>query len=161
MNRITRLLSLLTALIFLPLFANARETVPVVNHDDIAVATGSGKPLTTDQVRDAIVDAAKVNRWAVSKIANKDILSATLVVNGKHTVVVSIPYSAEKFSIRYQDSVNMKYHLSGAPVEGSTDLTKINSPAKNVQADTPMIHPGYNKWVQALLQSIRQELRKL
>lgn len=160
MNGIARLLGLLVALMSLSFGVMARETVPVVNYDDVLVATGSGKAISADQVREAIANAARLNRWIVSKVADKDQLSATLVVNGKHTVVVSIPYSAEKYSVRYQDSINMNYHLNGPAPEGSTDLSKINSPAKNIQADTPMIHPGYNRWVRALLQSIRLELTK-
>lgn len=161
MNGIAKLLGLLIALIFLPFGVMARETVPIINHDDVLVASGSGKALTADQVREAIVSAARANKWIISKAADQNLLSATLVVNGKHTVVVSIPYSAEKFSIRYQSSNNMNYNVKSPPAEGSTDLTKINSPARSLQADTPMIHPGYNKWVSALLQSIRLELTKL
>lgn len=161
MNGTARLIGLLMALITLSFGVMARDVVPIVNYDDILVASGSGKPVSNEQVREAIVNAARANNWVVGKVVDKDVLSATLLVKGKHTVVVSIPYSADKFSIRYQDSSNMKYSLAKPAMEGSTDLTKINSPARNLQAETPMIHPAYNKWVQALLQSIRLELTRL
>lgn len=161
MNGIAKRLGVLIALIILPFLAIGRENVPIVDYDDVLVATGSGKMPTADQVRDVIIGAARINRWTVGKPSDQNLLSATLVVNNKHTVIVSIPYSAEKFSIKYQDSVNMKYGVSSTAVEGSTDLTKLNTPAKSFPAGTPMIHPAYNKWVHALLQSIQLELRKL
>lgn len=163
MNIGAKFLGLLSVLILLSFGAFARETVPIVEYNDVAVTTGSGKPATADQVRDAITEAARVNKWEISRGAGQELLLATLYVRGKHTVAVSIPYSAERFSIKYKDSVNMKYSLSKlAPnANGSTDLSRISAPTQSLPPDTPVIHPAYNRWVQTLLQSIHLELKKL
>lgn len=161
MNRIIKFVSLVLFALALCGSAAARETVPIVDYNDVAVSTGSGKTPTADQVRDAIIAAAKSRQWSINKVQNENRLTATLIVRGKHTMVVSIPYAADKYSIKYLESVNMNYALSDAPMEGSTDLTKINTPAKTLPAGTPMIHPNYNKWVQMLAQSVRAELSRL
>lgn len=153
--------SLLFVMMTLSFGSHARETVAIIDHNDIPVMTGSSKPVTSEQVRDAISAAATSLRWDVSKSPSQDMLSATLLVRGKHTVVVSIPYSAEKFSIKYQNSINMKYELAGPPSGGNSDLIKMGSAAKETPAGTPTIHPAYNKWVQELRQAIQAQLRKL
>ena len=140
--------------------AYAREPVPVVNHIDVPVMTGSGKPVTADQVRDAIVKGAEKKDWEVTRSPNSDLLSAKIVVRNKHTVVVSIPYSAERFSIKYHDSINMNYKLSDGPPASNVGYTQYNAP-QGMPAGTPLIHPGYNSWVNYLLMSIQEELKKL
>jgi hypothetical protein len=118
----------------------ARSPVAVVNYDNILIVTGSGKPPTAEQVTKAIVDGAGAGarKWFVEKSADGK-LRATYNVRS-HSIVVSIVPNADKYSIQYADSVNMKYQvLNGAPV----------------------IHPFYNNWVRELKTSIDFELRKL
>ena len=140
--------------------AASREAVPVIEHINIPVQTGSGQPVTLEQVRNAISLAAAANQWEISKSENSNLISAKLLVRGKHTVVVSIPYSTEQFSIKYQSSINMKYEIA----EGSPTTfpgTFGHSSSKQVPEGTAVIHPFYNKWVGILLSSIQAELRKL
>lgn len=145
---------------FLATGATAREAVPIIDYIDVPIITSTGKPITSDQARDAITVGALSKRWEIGRSPSQDLLSATLQVRGKHTVVVTIPYSTEKFSIRYQNSINMKYGLADPVSSGSTD---IHQPiAKNsTPQGTPTIHPFYNNWVRDLLQAIQAELRKL
>jgi hypothetical protein len=140
---------------------HARESVPVVNHIDVPVMTGSGKPVTADQVRDAIIKGAANKEWQVTRSPNSDLLSAKIVVRNKHTVVVSIPYSAERFSIKYESSINMNYKLSDGPSAPNVGYAQYNNPAQGIPAGTPLIHPGYNSWVNYLLISIKDELKGL
>lgn len=155
----------LTVIVFLLSFSFAafsREAVPVVDYIDMPVTNKSGQSVNADQVRDAIIRAATVNQWQINKnSSHENLISAALVVRGKHTVVVSIPYSAEKFSIKYQNSINMKYDVAkGAPgtFPGAPDS---NSSSKDIHEGTRVIHPFYNKWVNALLLDIQSELAKL
>ncbi|MDQ5960847.1 MAG: hypothetical protein QG592_1930, partial [Pseudomonadota bacterium] len=46
------------ALVTIPLTAQAREAVPIVDYPDNTIFTSSGQALTTDQVKNAIVTAA-------------------------------------------------------------------------------------------------------
>lgn len=119
--------------------AIAREPVPIINHDNIPVATNSGKVLQLDQVKQAIQTAAGAKAWTIAFQADGKLL-ATLNVRNKHTIVVEIAYAADKYSLQYRDSTNMKFgELNGSKV----------------------IHPFYNKWVLELKDAIRVELLKL
>jgi hypothetical protein len=119
--------------------AYARNAVPVVNFPDQAVATASGAKPTAAQVRDAIVKAAASKEWALAKQAD-DQFVATRVIKGKHTIVTTISFSAEKYSVTYLSSENMKFRIFN---------------------DTPYIHPNYNVWARELVEAIRLEVSKL
>ena len=93
--------------------------------------------ITENQMHDAIVKACADNNWRVSEPAPNTI-EATIVVRNKHTVVVSIPYTATHYSINYKASTNMEYK---AKSDGSA-----------------VIHPNYNKWVGILDQNIRRNV---
>lgn len=135
-KKVLTALILATTLLTAPAFA--RTPVPVVNHDNVPVVTSNGKTLSAEEVKQAILTAAGTKGWSVAHQANGKLI-ATLHVRGKHTVLVEITYAADKYSLNYKDSVNMK--------------------SSNQDGQT-VIHPFYNKWVQELLDVIRQELAK-
>ncbi|MBS1228783.1 MAG: hypothetical protein H6R17_2060 [Proteobacteria bacterium] len=130
---------LIVFIALLSLNATAREAVPIVNYDDIAVATNSGKAPSAEQVKQAIIAAASNKGWSIAHQADGQLL-ATLVVRNKHTIVVSIACAADKYSLRYKDSINMKFEERDGQ---------------------QLIHPYYNKWVLDLKDAIRIELLKL
>jgi hypothetical protein len=117
----------------------ARETVPIINYDTIAVATNSSKAPSAEQVKQAIITAAGSKGWSIAYQADGKLL-ATLVVRSKHTIVVEIGSTADSYSLRYKDSTNMNF--------GERD-------------GVPSIHPYYNKWVLYFKETIRVELLKL
>jgi len=125
-----------------------RVPVAIVNYPNIPVVTTGGKAIPTDQVKKAIQDAALRKGWTLSNDTG-DKMTATLVVRNKHTVVVEIAYSADRYSIAYRDSVNMNYHS-----EAHYD-SRMPRPSS---ATGPVIHPAYNTWVQELKEAIRGEL---
>lgn len=116
-----------------------RATVPIVNYNEVPIATISPKGMSLNQVKKAIVAAAVAKGWTLDdKGPGK--MTATLVVRHKHTVVVLITYTTTTFSINYVDSTDMKY--------GTRD-------------GEPAIHPAYNEWVKELEQTIAVEIRAL
>lgn len=117
----------------------ARSSVLVVNHDNIAVATGTGKPATAEQVKHAIMKGGANKGWTFTQTTDGKLL-ANLVVRNKHTVAADIGYAADKYSVTYQSSINMNYETRDGQ---------------------PFIHPKYNGWVQNLLTEVRLELMKL
>jgi hypothetical protein len=129
-----------------------RALVPIVDYKDVSVGTKTGKPVTADQVRDAIATAGKKLNWDMAFAANNGLVG-TLVVNNKHTVSVDISVAADRFSVKYRNSINMKYGISGKP--------HYSGSAGAVPEGVPVIHPGYNQWVQALMTAIDGELKKL
>lgn len=159
--KFARCLSFVFALLALPMQASARESVAIIDHLDVPVTTGTGKPMTADQVRTAISAAALSRKWEIAKSPSQEVITATLHVRGKHTAVVTIPYSTEKFSVKYQNSINLNYGIadaSPAPAPASSIAHVLSSSSQGGQ---PVIHPFYNRWVQDLLQAIRTELGKL
>jgi hypothetical protein len=118
-----------------------RLPVPIVNHDDIVVQRASGQPATAADVRKAIVAAADATgrKWAISEPTPGQMVATYHVRT--HTVVTEVRYSGSQFSVRYSDSINMKY-APGGP------------------SGTGVIHPFYNQWVQDFVQAVRLELNK-
>ena len=122
---------------------HARSTVPIIDHEKIAVVTGSGKSIDADSVKKAIAAGVASNgrKWELHPAADGKTLQAALSWNAnKHTIVVEIVPTATQYSVKYVSSINMKYE---------------------VQSGTRVIHPHYNKFVEELIQSIRAELLKL
>jgi hypothetical protein len=139
MQKIGRLLALVTALLAASAVHAQRAPVPIIDHPNVPIATGSGKPAPIDAVKRAIVDggAAGARKWVIVPHGNG--LRGTYKVRS-HTVVVDIAARPDSFSLKYADSINMKYDLENG---------------------TPVIHPFYNRWVDELLESIRLEMSKL
>lgn len=135
----TRFLPLL-ALVFIALTgtAQARGSVPVVNYENVQLASDSGKLVSADAAKQAIRTAAASKNWTVAP--DGDALIATLVVRNKHTVTVSIVLRGDKYSLLFKDAVNMNVMER----DGQT-----------------LIHPFYNRWVQDLNEAIRIELLKI
>jgi hypothetical protein len=128
---------ILIALAFIAQSAYAR-TDPLVNHENLPVVTISGKALTAEQVKQAIMVAGAAKTWTLSVQGDGSLL-AILNMRNKHTVMVKIVYSAERYSITYLDSTNMNF---------GQDL------------GVTVIHPNYNRWVKNLIQEINNELRR-
>jgi hypothetical protein len=118
----------------------ARTPEAVVNLVDQPVASASGKALTAEQVKQTIGKVAQDKKWIVTPMQNGK-LNASLSWNGnKHTIVVEIACEADRYSVTYKDSVNMNYMVrDGAPV----------------------IHPFYNRHVNALRDAIRVEMMRM
>ena len=125
-----RLYSIVTALLA-SLVLIGCMSVPIMNVDNAAVPATSGKPLTKEQVRAAIIRAGGGLGWQM-KDETPDMMVGTLVLRS-HTAVVEIPYSATSFSIKYRSSINL-------------DQSGGN------------IHKNYNGWIQNLHKGINTQL---
>jgi hypothetical protein len=82
--------------------AIARTPVPIINYDNISVATSSGKTLQLEQVKQAIQSAAGAKAWSIAFQADGKLL-ATRNERNKHIIVVEIAYSADKYSLQYKN----------------------------------------------------------
>jgi hypothetical protein len=102
-----------------------------MNVDNAAVPAQSGKPMSQDQVRAAIVRAGSALGWQM-KDEGPNKLVGTLMLR-THQAVVDIPYSATNYSIKYRSSVNLD--------EGGGN-----------------IHKNYNGWIQNLNRGINTQL---
>ena len=109
-------------------------SVPMRNVNDAPVVTGSGKPVTAEQVRIAIVGAGKGLGWTMTP-ADPGLVVGRITLRG-HTAVVDVRYTPRSFSIQYKDSTGLNY--------------------KDGQ-----IHKNYNGWVDNLERDIRGNLLAL
>jgi hypothetical protein len=105
---------------------------PIHNVTEAPVPTASGKALSSDEVKKAIVRAGTALGWQMNANTPGKIVG-TLNVRSKHTAVVEIPYSSRSYSILYKSSVNLNEE------EGQ-------------------IHNNYNGWVKNLARSIDANL---
>lgn len=118
------------ALIVAALLLSGFRTAPIQNFTDVPV----NKSMQAAQVKAAIIQAGTPLGWRIAEVGPGQ-LEATLRLR-EHVAIVSIPYSASKYSIAYKGSENLKAS------EGS-------------------IHKNYNGWVQNLERAIQGELSRL
>lgn len=136
---IRKLIFIALSIVFLaPFSAYARTPVPIVNYENVAVTTASGKAATPEQVKQAFLTIGSVQKWTFTETAANQMIG-TLNVRNKHTIMINIAYTGENYSVTYADSVNMKYSLKDGK---------------------PVIHPYYNNWVKELLDGLRIEFNK-
>ena len=106
-------------------------TAPILNVSEAPAISASGKPLSRDQVRSAIVRAGGSLGWQM-KDESQNMLVGTILLRN-HTAVVEIPYSANNYSVKYRSSTNL--------YEGNGN-----------------IHKNYNGWIQNLTRGINAQL---
>lgn len=106
-------------------------SAPIQNVSNAPVTSASGKALTNDQVKSAIIRAGAALGWQM-KEAGPGMLTASLQLRD-HTAQIEIPYSPSGYSITYKSS------------------TKLDE--KDGQ-----IHKNYNGWVQNLTRGINAQL---
>lgn len=104
---------------------------PIMNVSDAPVLSASGRPLTKDQVRGAILRAGAALGWQI-KDDGPNMLVGTIQLR-THTAEVGIPYSATTYGVNYRSSANLDE-------KGGT------------------IHKNYNGWIQNLTRGINAQL---
>jgi hypothetical protein len=120
--------------------AEARNAVPVQQFLDQRVVTQSGRTPSLEEVRQGTVKAAMAAGWALAKTAENQ-FEGTKVVRGKHTIVVSIWFAPDRYSVTYKSSDNMKYGVGPGGIQ--------------------VIHPNYNVWARQLVDAIRVQVSSL
>lgn len=115
----------------LPSHAGCMRCDPILNIADAPVAAASGKALSNDDVKSAIVRAGAALGWQM-KVEGPGKITAMLLVR-KHTAVIEIPYTATSYSIKYKSSINLD------------------------EADGE-IHKNYNGWIQNLAKGINAQI---
>lgn len=112
-----------------PWGATQASDTPILNVENQPVARVDGKPVTAEQVKQAIVRAGALRGWVFTPDRDGHMIGR-IDVRGKHTATIDIIYSANSFNIRYIDSTNLDF--------------RKDEDGKNV------IHNNYNRWVNNL-----------
>lgn len=103
---------------------------PIHNIDKAAIGMHNGQPLTTTQVRQAIITAGNSLGWMMSN-RRTGYITGTLYLRG-HMAKVGIPYNTHSYSIHYISSKKLR---------------KGNE-----------IHKNYNGWIENLNRAIQIRL---
>ncbi len=106
-------------------------SAPVRNISDAPVVTGSGKPVTEDQVRSAIVGAGNGLGWTMTP-AGPGLVTGKIALR-THTAQIDVRYTPTAYNIAYKDSTNLDFR------DGQ-------------------IHKNYNGWIENLNRDIRGNL---
>ncbi len=143
--------------------AHAGRTAPLINYENVEIEGLSDKSFNLDDISKAVAVAAEEKKWKISD-AKLGEATATLVVRGKHQIVVKISYTEKMLSIKYVNSVNMNYDPSHK--EYSREVNLNGSLGQPVSDAAPtkvqeVIHPNYNVWVRELLKAIQVELGRM
>lgn len=118
----------------------ARAPEPIVNYTDVPITTGSGKVLTTDEVKQGIRAVAERRRWLVTEQPDGKMIASLSWNRDRHSMFVEIAYKPQSYSLTYRDSINLNY----ATVDGQ-----------------PSIHPRYNGYVNEMKEAIRIEFMRM
>ena len=107
------------------------NTMPIQNVSNAPVMSATGKNLSNQEVRDAIVRAGGALGWKM-KDERANMLVGTLQLRD-HVAVIEIPYTTSAYTIRYRTSVNL-------------------------DEKDGMIHKNYNGWILNLTRGINAQL---
>lgn len=169
---------------FSVLGANAQRTlVPIVSFENIPVAIASSVPVSSADIKNAFLAASEEGGWQMMPTGD-GAMQGTYVKQNKHTIVVTIRYDAEKYSVLFKSSVNMNqragdyldqysrpYQNSGASSGNESQAAIAERKQRQLFASRPespylkvdsqsMIHPYYEHWVYDLLERVRQKLKR-
>lgn len=110
---------------------SACGTVPIMNVAEAPAVSASGKNLSKEQVRAAILRAGSGLGWQMRDDGPNTLVGSLML--RKHTAVVAIPYSDRTYGIQYRSS-------------------------ENLDESGGKIHKNYNGWIQNLTRSINAQL---
>ena len=123
----------LSILILSALLITGCRSNPVYNVTDAPITTAQ-RTLSERDIAKAIITAGNTLKWIMQEKDDGHI-QGTLFLR-THMAAVDIYYDTEKFSIKYNDSNNLKY-------------------------DGTSIHKQYNNWVRNLNREINLQISKL
>jgi len=129
-SRLSRVLVLI--LVIAPGVSGA--DVRISNLENLTVPTKyDGTQFAVKEVQAAIIEGCAARGWSAS-LESEGMISASILVRGKHLAQIAIPFDSSTFSLLYVSSENLDY-----------------DPDRNT------IHRNYNKWVLKLSRTINQK----
>lgn len=144
-----------------------RLPVPIIDFKNVPVSASVTKPVTADDVRKAFLRAAAVQHWVLTPVS-EGVMEAQFVKNNKHTVVATVTYSADSYSVQYKSSIDMKYEenaFKSRPLEQAAQKQKeqfVADPLTRfavLHREGAVLHPFYEGWVRQLLAGVSAELK--
>ena len=118
--------------------APAVAAADLIEWNNVAAVTGSGKPATTEEIKRAFMVGGAKRGWTFTD-AGPDKMILTLVVR-THTLMMELTYEPGKYSLKYKESINLDY---------------------KDEAGKRTIHRNYINWNTNLMNDARAELMRL
>ena len=115
--------------------------VPLQTREGVAFRSLSGKPLSQEQARDAILAAARKRSWTVKEVSPSKLILTQSRASAQRSFSadVEVEYSAQTYSLRYAGSYGLQYSMQGGQ---------------------SVIHSTYNRWVGTLETDIQAEMTR-
>lgn len=134
-------------------------TAPLFEITDNRIETGTEAPVTSEQVKTAIMDAGK--GLNMKMVATKPGEIQGTYQTGNATAVVAIPYTKQSYGIHYKSSQNLKYDGSKINKKYNTfvtnldtairrELSKITKVTQTQKAEEPTTMGGLMNWVRSI-----------
>jgi hypothetical protein len=118
--------------------APALAAVDLIEWNNVAAVTGSGKPATVGEIKRAFMAGGARRGWTATD-AGPDAMILTIVVR-THTLLMELTCEPGKYSLKYKDSVNLDF---------------------KDEAGKRTIHRSYINWNTNLMNDARAELMRL
>ncbi|CAG0983981.1 hypothetical protein BURK2_02005 [Burkholderiales bacterium] len=155
MKRISKFFALLL-LILATANAAAAGRAPIIDLSAQTARRADGNPAEVADIAKAFRAAGGSLGWTFAEEGPAHLVG-TVVVRGKHTVVVDIFLRRGEYDVKYRSSVNMRYREedaddTGKPAENQPQQPSLAS--KKVRT----IHSSYNSWVMNLIHGVTGEL---
>lgn len=134
-------------------------TAPLFEITDNRIETGTEAPVTSEQVKTAIMDAGK--GLNMKMVVTKPGEIQGTYQTGNATAVVAIPYTKQSYGIHYKSSQNLKYDGSKINKKYNTfvtnldtairrELSKITKVTQTQKAEEPTTMGGLMNWVRSI-----------
>jgi len=143
-----KIISYFLGILFL-LVATSTWGVVVELTDPPAIVIPAGHTETT--TAKAIKFALQQRKW-VLLTEEPGVITADLLVRGRHYIKVAIQYDERFVRIGYLDSRNMYYQM------GIPDDADVDEWSETAYKKVPLIHHRYNSWVKVLAKYIKKSL---
>ena len=130
--------------------------IPMVSLKDVNETHFIDKPLTTEQVKESILEGAKYANWKVQDLGSGTML-ATYQIR-VHIVKVRIAYTESSYNLYYKSSNEMKMYCTKQDFDKK--VGKVVSGIQDCPDGMPpyAIHEAYQTWVDELNLDIQTSL---
>ena len=137
------------AIVLLSLVGCQSGMIPITSFHDQHI----NSELSQDQFRKAIKVGAITAGWRVDEVSDSQMLVTYQI--RVHTVVVSIDYSADDYSIQYKNSIQMKVRCGA--VYDATEPAMVTTGQSPCPGGAPptFIHQAYKGWIDELNRAIQ------
>ena len=129
------------------------QMIPI---DEVPSSGTIERPLTKDQIKQAIEEGAYNAGWTPKEVGKGQIAASYRI--RAHDVTVMINYSEDVYQINYESSREMKVQCSEEDYTKSKNIIVTGRQSCPAFQDPLYIHENYGEWIMNLKRSIDQSI---